>query len=175
LQGKKIFLNIFFDRECGKYIETVVLSTIEKTFSKVIVNSHILDVDIKKAHNPFRNQYDGERILRNMSNIINRNRLFLIVVPYDLYVSNLNFVFGVALPWRGAVLSTYRLLWRADKILFKSRLEKTVKHELGHVFGLSHCENYCVMKFANSLYELDIKNSDFCESCKRYLLMLGIS
>jgi len=99
---------------------------------------------------------------------------FLGVVSEDIFVDGLNFVFGVAQIGKGAVISTFRLGFSSDESLFKLRLEKTIKHELGHVFGLEHCTNNCVMRFANSLYELDLKPNSYCSKCYKYLKSVNV-
>ena len=91
------------------------------------------------------------------------------ITPYDLYSGDLNFVFGIALPFKGFVVSYARLL-SEDRELFLSRVRKEVTHEMGHVFGLPHCPNpKCVMHFSNSLIDTDLKGEDFCPSCQRKL------
>jgi archaemetzincin len=51
-----------------------------------------------------------------------------------------------------------------NKSLFYQRIIKEAVHELGHAFGLKHC-NYpmCVMHFSNSLPDTDIKQNSFCD------------
>jgi archaemetzincin len=49
--------------------------------------------------------------------------------------------------------------------LFFQRVTKETLHELGHVFGLEHCKNSCVMRFSNSLNDTDRKPESFCPSC----------
>ncbi|MCX7698251.1 MAG: hypothetical protein N2114_02145 [Candidatus Goldbacteria bacterium] len=60
-----------------------------------------------------------------------------------------------------------------DNVLDKKTEERTIKtviHELGHTFGLHHCENYkCVMFFSNQISDTDNKSDDFCERCKKLL------
>ncbi len=91
------------------------------------------------------------------------------ITPYDIYSDNLNFVFGIALPFKGFLVSYSRLI-SDDEELFLSRLRKEVTHEMGHVFGLPHCPNpKCVMHFSNSLIDTDMKGEDFCPSCKKRL------
>ena len=95
----------------------------------------------------------------------------LALTPYDLYSDGLNFVFGVAYPFRGCIVSYARLL-SDNKDLFLSRVRKEIAHEMGHVFGLQHCPNpKCVMHFSNSLADTDYKSEDFCPSCREKLLL----
>ncbi len=91
----------------------------------------------------------------------------------DIYVKELNFVFGVASSLlRAAVVSFARLLDSdAQKVI--SRWRKEVTHELGHVFGLAHCTNpVCVMSFSNSVDDVDEKSEEFCPECTLKLKML---
>ncbi len=95
----------------------------------------------------------------------------LAITPYDLYSDGLNFVFGVAYPFEGCIVSYARLLSN-NRDLFLSRVRKEITHEMGHVFGLQHCPNpKCVMHFSNSLADTDYKSEDFCPSCGEKLLL----
>jgi archaemetzincin len=96
------------------------------------------------------------------------------VVDHDLFVPELNFVFGEAGP-KAAVISLTRLrqmFYRLpeDQDLFHPRVLTEAVHELGHTYGLGHCENpRCVMFFSNSLSDTDRKGVEFCPRCRKNL------
>lgn len=130
------------------------------------------------SYNPERQQYHSTPILKTMRNLkFNRQERILGIVDVDLYVPQLNFVFGEADPENGlALISLIRLrqeyynLPKDDK-LFYQRAVKEAVHELGHTFGLSHCPNSrCVMHFSNSLLDTDKKDSRFCQRCQRKMV-----
>ncbi|NJE02902.1 peptidase M54 [Thermococcus sp. MV11] len=54
---------------------------------------------------------------------------------------------------------------RASLELFKARLLKGVLHEIGHGFGLEHCNNDCVMNSPSSIEEWDSRLPGYCDSC----------
>ncbi len=93
------------------------------------------------------------------------------IVDHDLYVPELNFVFGEASS-RAAVISLTRLRQSfygspEDSGLFHRRVLTEAGHELGHTYGLSHCENpRCVMFFSNRLSDTDRKGPGFCPKCR---------
>ena len=46
---------------------------------------------------------------------------------------------------------------------FRRRAATEAIHELGHTYGLGHCDNpRCVMWFSNTLSETDRKGTEFC-------------
>jgi archaemetzincin len=85
-------------------------------------------------------------------------------------------VFGLADPYqRRAIIALPRLrdsFYGApdDEALFLARAVKEAVHELGHTYGLSHCQDRrCVMAFSNSLPDTDHKSRDFCSRCREQL------
>jgi archaemetzincin len=98
----------------------------------------------------------------------------LAVTSVDLYVPVLTFVFGEAqLTGSCAVVSLHRLREefyglppRED--LMRERLVKEAVHELGHTFGLRHCDDWrCVMTSSHAVERLDVKSAEFCFLCSR--------
>ncbi|WP_126653536.1 archaemetzincin [Chryseobacterium aureum] len=86
-----------------------------------------------------------------------------------------NYIFGLASYENGVgVTSMYRF---ADGHLTDSnfnesllRLVKISSHEIGHMFGISHCLNAnCVMNGTNSLSETDYHLARACSLCQRKL------
>ena len=95
------------------------------------------------------------------------------VTRLDLFVPILTFVFGEAeLGGRCAVVSLQRLDERfygvpAREELLRERLVKEAVHELGHTFGLRHCEDWrCVMTSSHAVDRLDVKGVEFCRECR---------
>lgn len=171
MRNTKFF--VYFHSKIPEIVKSVVVRTAENTFTGVNFKAREnIPFDIQFAYDPYRGQFNGSKILEKA--IEYGHRFFLIVIPYDLFVPHLNFVFGVAEPYYGAVISIWRLQITDSTTIFLERIQKTVKHELGHVFGLPHCKNECVMRFANSLFELDLKYPDFCDKCKKVLMRIGV-
>ena len=114
-----------------------------------------------QAYNLQRDQYNAEILLRYLLN--NKKReIALWIIPMDLFTQGMNFIFGLAYRLHGAVLSIFRL---SNNEL----IEKEAIHEVGHVLGLNHCTNSCVMQYSNSLWEAKIKPVYLCEKCRQKL------
>ncbi len=129
----------------------------------------------ERTYNPRRGQYHSTRILQKLERIERMDdELLLGVIDEDLYVPELNFVFGEAdMMARVAVIGLPRLRQEyygldPDRDLFLLRAAKEAVHELGHTCGLGHCpDRKCVMHFSNSLQETDVKSRAFCAACRK--------
>lgn len=121
-----------------------------------------------------RSQYNSTVLLARLSEekAANGERI-LGVAAVDLFIPVLTYVFGEAqLGGRAAVVSRFRLdstLYGlpADEGRWMDRLEKESMHELGHTFGLLHCDDLdCVMHRSTYVEEIDLKGNAFCARCR---------
>jgi len=125
------------------------------------------------AYNDTRCQYDSKLILKHLVQQCPHDAIrYIGVTSVDLYVPILQFVFGLAqIEGQCAVISTHRLCPRfydqpPDPDLLSARIEKTVLHELGHTFGITHCrDRRCVMFSSTRIEDTDYKQRDFCPTC----------
>ncbi|WP_336961379.1 archaemetzincin [Chryseobacterium contaminans] len=98
------------------------------------------------------------------------------ITERDLYpIPEWNYVFGLASYENGVgVTSIYRFAngHLTDSNFNESllRLMKISSHEIGHMFGITHCLNAnCVMNGTNTLSETDFHYARACSLCQRKL------
>ena len=163
-------LILFITNELGKIFSNV--------FNKVEVLKKIEKIP-PIAFNQQRNQYKAPLIMEVIrSNALNSGYdKILGIVNVDLYVPNLNFIFGQAefsesgKDTRACIISITRLMpsfyknIELNKDLVKLLYLRTLKealHEIGHTLGLRHCNSFnCVMRFSNCLEDTDEKPAYF--------------
>jgi archaemetzincin len=168
-------------------LEPTILSTLKCQLEQKLRNFNItieisgIKIDLTESEfNKSKNQFNASKILKLIRKSFPNENYFKIlgVLDKDIYSRNLNFVFGLASMQSGvAVISIARLsekfykktgsLYRKHETekYFEERILKEAIHELGHTFGLYHCNNLCIMRFSNSLREVDEKLPKFCNSC----------
>jgi archaemetzincin len=167
-----------FDEVESDLVEAVRVA-VALSFKMEVTRGEKLSVPAR-SYSRKRNQFLSTDLLEVLA--IHRHgdkRIRLGITNVDLFVPELNFVFGEASsPRRVAVFSIARLNPETygkpnEEALFFQRATIEAVHELGHVFGLSHCTRLdCVMWFSNTLSETDRKGSKFCQCCATKLYQL---
>jgi archaemetzincin len=149
---------------------TSARSVVERTFERPVHlwNAHERPVDAFDAR---RQQHSSTRILQwLLDRRPERAHKLLALTDVDLFIPILTFVFGEAqLDGAAAVVSTARLRTNHGNTnvrLLTTRLTKECVHELGHTFGLIHCDHPgCVMTRSVSVLDVDAKTVSFCDDC----------
>jgi archaemetzincin len=130
------------------------------------------------AYDSKRRQYQSVEIMKMLAQAAppDAHRV-LGVIDVDLAIPMLSFLFGQAqLDGRIAVVSLCRLRQEfyglpADNQTLRERTIKEVLHEMGHTFGLIHCNNAkCVMSLATHIGLVDSKDERYCERCGMQLV-----
>ena len=131
-----------------------------------------------------KEQFDGELIIKRLTRQAERKKRFRLlgIMDHDIFLEFYKFNFGVAkLPERSnisfpkaALISIFRLKEsnydrEENPALLEKRILTESIHELGHTFGLNHCDNDCVMQFSEYLNHVDKKSPKFCDKCLKRL------
>jgi archaemetzincin len=140
-----------------------------------------VSIDLATCFVPSRRQHHASQVLAALlPHLPDPAAKVLGIVPVDLFIPVLTFVFGQAqLDGPGAVVSTYRLRAEfyglpADEGVLVERAIKECVHELGHAFGLVHCQVHdCVMHSSTVVDEVDLKRSELCGQCVAQLEARG--
>lgn len=153
-----------------------LLDSLAASLSDALVFRCILSdacVDPAAAYDTSRGQYDSHLLLPVLEELAQvEGARMLGITEVDIFSSVFTFVFGVA-KFRGvaAVISLRRLRTSfyglpEDANLLVSRVQREAMHEIGHLLGLTHCQNRnCVMSFSAAAEEIDLKSDRFCALC----------
>lgn len=159
-----------------------LIDAVAQTVQAVVCSDVIVEKALPVPENAYfrpRGQYHSTTVLRYLRAFYPQKRGYrriLGIVDVDLFVPQLNFVFGEAdRATRTSVISVVRLRddfygGLPDESKLALRAAKEAIHELGHTYGLGHCSNpRCIMFFSNSLADTDHKGPGFCSLCSRLL------
>ncbi len=157
---------------------TSLVRPLAETFSIGVEVAQAIPLDGSFALNVSRNQYGSTPLISALLEKFEDFRgKILGVTSVDLFVPVLTYVFGEAqLDGKVAVVSSHRLRDEyyglgPNRELLQLRLLKESVHELGHAFGLLHCNNYlCVMHSSTGVEEIDLKTERLCAECKARLV-----
>ncbi|MFH1011265.1 MAG: archaemetzincin family Zn-dependent metalloprotease [bacterium] len=131
------------------------------------------ELDLAQTYNSERDQYYSSAILAQLIENPPADAFRMLgVTGLDIYIPVLTYLFGEAqFKGMGALVSAFRLRNEfygrpPDMQLFQERLLKEAIHELGHTYGLRHC-NYpgCVMNSSTYIDDVDEKMVSFCRVC----------
>ncbi len=128
---------------------------------------------IPGTYDPTRGQHNSTAILQLLAPLVdNRLDRILGVTTVDLFIPIFTYLFGEAqLNGPAAVVSGMRLQNQfyglaPEAALYHERLQKECLHELGHTFGLRHCNTPgCVMLKSTYVENIDLKSANFCPDC----------
>lgn len=136
-----------------------------------------MDARIEIPHIPGRNQADADRLLARVEELpTEAGRVWVGLTGEDIGNPIFTHFFGRARHGgSAAIVSTARLTpvfyGLADDLdLTAHRATLEMLHEIGHVVGLGHCQDYgCVMRFAPSVEQIDNRGQTFCAACSEGL------
>jgi archaemetzincin len=134
------------------------------------------------AFNKDRNQYHSTAILRRIAQLraSPSDGPVLGVTDVDLFVPDAPFVFGEAdRDAQSAIVSLKRLAVTpdgkpAEAERLRHRAQAEAVHELGHLLGLSHCQDArCAMYLSHKVADADRKGPGLCAGCRGALGLGG--
>lgn len=148
---------------------------VEEVFPRHSARLLHVRLDVDRFLAPERRQHNATLILAGLlRHVPDEHSKIVGITNLDLFIPVLTFVFGQAqLDGPGAVVSTFRLRNEyyglpPDEGLLFERTAKEVVHELGHTFGLVHCDDYrCVMHASPYVEDVDVKEAALCRSCRQ--------
>jgi archaemetzincin len=139
---------------------------------RAVESTFDLRADLGSAPGPPAAAYDARRRQTSSTALLHwiaataPRRRVLGLTDADLFIPVLTFVYGEAqLGGHAAVVSSARLQ-ASDPHRHRERVVKEALHELGHTFGLLHCdEPHCLMARSASLPGVDAKRA-LCADCR---------
>jgi len=164
---------------CGhfdKSITTSIVNDIQQLFHYPVVVREC-SFDLANFYDAGRRQYNANQVMKLVSERVPYYAFKAMgVFQIDLFIPILTYIFGQAvLNGNIGIASLYRLRNELyglppNHLLMIERLRKVVIHELGHTFGLIHCQTTnCIMRSSTYVEYIDQKALRFCPSCQEKL------
>ena len=154
-----------------KYITTIV-NGVEKFYgTKVVVLNNVKLTDDLLTDSKLR--YSAPKILDKFHS--NKNKL--VITQVDIATPDPRSpewgIFGLGeCPGTTCTVSTFRIRRNASDSLIFARLVKICLHEIGHNYGLNHCERdeNCMMTSAHgTIKQVDNEKLYFCDYCMNFI------
>jgi archaemetzincin len=152
-------MDLFYADGSARF-KDMVARRLMRTFGLGVRDAGVLPV-YRGAWSERRQQFDAYVLLDDLGQRM-KSKTALWIVDEDIFCENVNFVFGLAMFHVSAVVSTFRLGTPGMVV-------KEAVHEAGHVMGLQHCRNRCVMRFSNTYEDALQKPDTLCETCRRLI------
>ena len=168
-------------------LQVVVVGSVPKTLLKELAQPiagtfHLASVsgpsltDPKYALNPPRKQYHSTAIIRRLVSQLAPDQAGILgVCDVDLFTPEAEFVYGEAdREEHAALISLARLKVGASPEVLIRRAQAEAVHEVGHLLGLSHCDDLrCAMFLSRSPADSDRKGTALCNDCRHELQRLA--
>lgn len=169
---KKSILLVSHGQFEDSFIETIAEDVAREFIAEVKTEEY--HADLNAFYAPTRRQYDANKLIRFLEEQSQTKALKTICLcKVDLFIPILTFIFGQAVyNGKTGIASVYRLKnepygMKSDEDLVLDRFRKVVIHELGHTFGLIHCQvPSCVMRSSTYVEDLDQKKVHLCNHCR---------
>lgn len=156
----------------------MLATPLAQVFKTSVVTKEPLSDVVDRVYDFSRAQYNSTLLIKELLALTSDPLSKILgITSVDLFVPVLTYVFGEAqLNGTVGVMSTHRLDdsmygLPPDKVKFFERSLKEAVHELGHTFGLLHCNNFsCAMHASTTVEDVDVKGATLCNECMKKIM-----